>query len=162
MTHICVGNLTSNGPDNGLSPGRRLAIIWTDAGILLIGPWGTNFSEILIGIHTFSFKKINLKMSSAKWRPFCLGLNVLKVASIHTSWMRLWQTGHLSSWHSIQYWLSNDAFYNRCKPLRVMDIDRNPKYGLVSNLSFWVNTGITFSVRLIHPLFTLISPLWWV
>ena len=80
MTHICVGNLTIIGPDNGLSPGRRQAIIWNNAGILLIGPWGTNFSEILIGIHTFSFKKIQLKMSSAKWRPFCLGLNVLNKA----------------------------------------------------------------------------------
>ena len=77
VTHICVGNLTIIGPDNGLSSGRRQAIIWTNAGILLIGPWGTNFNEILIGIHTFSFKKIHLKMSSAKRRPFCLGLNVL-------------------------------------------------------------------------------------
>ena len=77
VTYTCVGNLTIIGPDNGLSPGRRQAIIWTNAGILLIGPWGTNVSEILIGIHTFSFKKINLKMSSAKWRPFCLGLNML-------------------------------------------------------------------------------------
>ena len=77
VTHICVGNLTFIGPDNGLLPGRRQAIIWTSAGILLIGPWVTNFSEILIGIHTFSFKKIHLKMSSAKWRPFYLGLNVL-------------------------------------------------------------------------------------
>ena len=62
---------------NGLSPGRRQAIIWTNAGILLIGPWGKNFSEILIGIQTFSFKKMPLKMSSAKRRPFCLGLNVI-------------------------------------------------------------------------------------
>ena len=76
--HICVGNLTIIGPDNGLSPGRHQAIIWTNAGILLIGPWGTNFNEILIGIQTFSFKKVHLKMSSAKWRPFCLGLNVLR------------------------------------------------------------------------------------
>ena len=78
MAHICVGNLTIIGSDNGLSPGRRQAIIWANAGILLIGPWGTNFSEILIGIQTFSFKKMHLKMSSAKLRPFCLGLNVLK------------------------------------------------------------------------------------
>ena len=63
--------------DNGLSPERRQAIIWTNAGILLIGPLGTNFSEILIEIYTFSFKKRHLKMSSGKWRPFCLGLNVL-------------------------------------------------------------------------------------
>ena len=77
MTHICVGKLTILGSDNGLSPGRRQAIIWTNAGILSIGPLGTNFSEILIGIQTFSFKEMRLKMSSAKWRPFCLGLNVL-------------------------------------------------------------------------------------
>ena len=74
---MCVGNLTIIGPDNGLSPGRRQAIIWTNAGLLLIGPWGTNFSEILSEIHTFSFNKMHLKMSSAKWRLFRLGLNEL-------------------------------------------------------------------------------------
>ena len=54
VTHICVGNLNITGSDNGLSPGRRQAIIWTSAGILLIGPVGTNFSEIVIKIYTFS------------------------------------------------------------------------------------------------------------
>ena len=78
VTHICVSKLTIIGSDNGLSPGRRQAIFRTNAGILLIGLSATNFSEILIGIQTFSFKKIHLKMSSAKWRPFCLGLIVLK------------------------------------------------------------------------------------
>ena len=77
MTHICVSKLTIIGSDNGLSPGRRQATIWTNAGILLIGPLGTNFSEILIEIQSFSFKETHLKMSSGKWRPFCLGLNVL-------------------------------------------------------------------------------------
>ena len=77
VTHICVGKLTIIGSDNGLSPGRRQAIIWTNAGILLIEPLGTNSSEILIGIQIFSFKKMSLKMSSGKWRPFCLGLNVI-------------------------------------------------------------------------------------
>ena len=76
-THICVGNLTIIGSGNGLSPGQRQAIIWTNAGILLIGPLGTNFSEIPMAFHTFSVKKIRLKMSSAKWLPCCLGLNVL-------------------------------------------------------------------------------------
>ena len=38
VTHICVGKLTIIVSDNGLSPGRRQAIIWTNAGILLIGP----------------------------------------------------------------------------------------------------------------------------
>ena len=77
VTHICIGNLSIIGSDNGLSPGRRQAITWTNVGILLIGPLGTNFSEILIEIHTFLFKKVHLKMSSGKWRPFCLCLNVL-------------------------------------------------------------------------------------
>ena len=54
--HLCVGKLTSIGSDNGLSPGRRQAVILTNAGILLIGPLGTNFSEILIEILTFSLK----------------------------------------------------------------------------------------------------------
>ena len=80
----CYSGINSLGPsdatigsDNGLSPGRRQAIIWTYAGILLIGPLGTNFNEILIEIHTFSFRKMHLKTSSGKWQPFCLGLNVL-------------------------------------------------------------------------------------
>ena len=57
--------------DNGLSPGRRQAIIWNNIVILL------NFSELLIEIHKFSFNKMHLNMSSGKWQPCCLGLNVL-------------------------------------------------------------------------------------
>ena len=77
VTDICVSKLTTIGSDNGLSFGRRQAIIWTNAGIFLIGPLGTNFNETSIEIHTFSFKKIDLKLSSGKWRPFCLSLYVL-------------------------------------------------------------------------------------
>ena len=72
VTHICVSKLTTIGSDNGLLPGRHQATIWTNAGILLIGPLGTNFSEILIGIQTFWFVKMLLKLSCAKWRPFSL------------------------------------------------------------------------------------------
>ena len=101
VTHICVVKLTTLGSDNGLSPGRRQAIIRTNAGILLIRTLGTNFSEILSEIHAFSFKKMHLKMASAKWRPFCLGLNVVfkgllvvYVSSIDwTDWSRT-LTGH--------------------------------------------------------------------
>ena len=38
VTHICDSKLANTASDNGLSPGWRLAIIWTNAGILLIGP----------------------------------------------------------------------------------------------------------------------------
>ena len=48
VTHICVIKLTMIGLDNGLSPRRRQAIIWTNAGIFLIKSSGTNFNEILI------------------------------------------------------------------------------------------------------------------
>ena len=71
---LCISKLTIIGSDNGLLPGRRQAIIWTNAGILLIGPLGTNFSEILIEIHTFPFKKMHLKMLSANGIYFVLAL----------------------------------------------------------------------------------------
>ena len=77
VTYICVSDLTNIGSDNGLSPGRCQSIIRTNAGLLLIGPLGTNLSEIIIEILAFSFRKMRLKVSSAKWRPFWLGLNVI-------------------------------------------------------------------------------------
>ena len=77
MTHICISKLTIIGSDNCLLPGQHQAIIWANAGILLIGTLGTSFSEILSEICTFSFEKMHLKMLSEKWQPFCLGLNVL-------------------------------------------------------------------------------------
>ena len=57
--HICISKLTIIGSDNGLLPGRRQAIIWTNAGILLTGPLGTNLSENLIEIYIFSLKKMH-------------------------------------------------------------------------------------------------------
>ena len=76
FTHICVGNLTIICSYNGLSPGQRQAIIWTNAGILLIGPLGTNFSEILIEIHKFPFKdafeNIVCEMAAILSRPQCV------------------------------------------------------------------------------------------
>ena len=90
VTHICISKLTINVSDSGLSPGRHQAIVWMNhTRILFIGRLGTNFSEILIEIHIFSFKKMHLKMLSGNWRPFCLVLNVLtrqgQVMHIYTS-----------------------------------------------------------------------------
>ena len=64
---MCVGKLIIIGSDNGLSPGRRQTIIWTNAGILLIRALRTNFSEILSEIQTFPLTRMHLKMSSANW-----------------------------------------------------------------------------------------------
>ena len=108
VTHICVSKLTIIGSDNGLAPDRRQAIIWTNAGLLLIGPLGTNFSEILIEILAFSFKKTRLKVSSAKRRPFCLGLNVLThsgwvtricISELDQHWFRQWHVTCLAPSH---------------------------------------------------------------
>ena len=100
VTHICVGKLTIIGSDNGLSPERHQAFIWTNAGILLIWPLGTNFNEIPTEIYIFSFKKMHLKMSSANWRPFCIRLNVL------TWW----------------YWLGHTPLPQDCESLRLQYI----------------------------------------
>ena len=63
VTYIWVGNLTILDSDNGLSHDRRQAIIWKNIGVLFIGPLGTNVSDFVIGILTFSFQKIDLKVS---------------------------------------------------------------------------------------------------
>ena len=59
MMHIWVSKIIIIGSDNGLLPGQRQAIIWTNDGILLIGPLGINFSEILFKRQNFSFRKKN-------------------------------------------------------------------------------------------------------
>ena len=83
VTHICVSNLTIIGSENGLSPGRRQPIIWTTAGMLLIGPLGTNFNLILLEIHTFSlknpFNNIVWKMAAILSRPQCVKQTTIEI-----------------------------------------------------------------------------------
>ena len=112
--HKCVGNLTIIGLDNGLLPGRCQAIIWTNARILLSGPLGTSFNEILIKICTFSFKKVHLKVLSAKWQPFCFGLNVLNIL-IHHNPPEL-ERGHLLA--SVSRQLLNECVHRPRRPLQ--------------------------------------------
>ena len=81
--YASVNWLTIIGSDNGLLTSQCQAIIWTNAGILLIIPVRINFSEISIKISTFSFRKMHLKMLSGKWQPFCLGLNMLFLAALN-------------------------------------------------------------------------------
>ena len=104
MRHKCVDKLTIIGSDNGLSPDRRQATIWTNDGILLIGPLGTNVSEILIEILTFSFMKMHLKVSSVKRRPLCLCLNVLCGArKLYMQMLQLLMSA-LQKWLTEQKW----------------------------------------------------------
>ena len=76
VMHTCIRKLATIGSDNGMSPGRRQAIIWTTTRMLLIWTLGTNVVEISAEIQTFSFKKVHLKISSGKWRPFRRGIHV--------------------------------------------------------------------------------------
>ena len=110
VTHIWFSKLIIIGSGNGFSPSRRQAIIWTNAGILLIGPLETNFSEILIKIHISSFKKMHLKMSSGKWWPSCPGLNMLtrSTSSMLMPWLLL-LPGHQQQWHWLPQWNGNIA-----------------------------------------------------
>ena len=103
VMHICVSKLTIIGSGNGLSPDQRQAVICTNAGILLIGPLGTNFSEILIEILTSSFKKMRLKLLSAKRRPFRLGLNVLMISDVLLSWIIIFRSENNYIWISQQF-----------------------------------------------------------
>ena len=45
---------------------RQEMIIWTNDGLSSSEPFVTNLNEIWIEMQTFSFKKMHLKMSSAK------------------------------------------------------------------------------------------------
>ena len=69
VMHICVSRLTVTGSDNGLSPGRRQAIIWTNDGILLIGPLGTNCSENFIEI---AIESVVCEMAAILSRSQCV------------------------------------------------------------------------------------------
>ena len=74
VLHIYASeNWVSIGLDNGFSPNQRQAIIWTNAGLLPIGPLGIKLQWNFIKIQNASFTKMHLKISSAKWRQFCLG-----------------------------------------------------------------------------------------
>ena len=69
--------------DNGLSPDQRQTTIRTNVAILSITHPGTDFSEFLFNVRKFPFMEMHLKMLSAKWRPFWLGLNALSMSVHH-------------------------------------------------------------------------------
>ena len=105
VTHICIVNLIIIDSDNGLSPGQHQTL--TNAELLLILPLGTNFGEILIKILTVSLKKMCLKWSSAKWRPFCLGLNVLTYVLLWYVGLSLLDDYSKKSWGNSGIYLEN-------------------------------------------------------
>ena len=102
MTHICVDKLTIIASNNGLSPDRHQAIIWTNAGILLIWPLRTNFSESLSERHIFSFMKMHIfihenafetvvcEMSAILFWPQCVKSDNTQIEA-WTKWLLFWR-----------------------------------------------------------------------
>ena len=128
--YICNSKLATIGSDNDLSPGRRQAIIWTIAGILLPGPLGMNFNEIFIEIYIFSFSRKS-KNSSRNWRSFCRDLSMLPsvlifpIAHPNSDILLYLQTRtnaahrHVqpgdtwvqSEWNSLEWWKSTRRYF---------------------------------------------------
>ena len=145
VTHICVNKLTIIGSDNGLSPDHRQAIIWTNAGILLIGLLGTNFSEILIEILTFSliqenaFESVVCETVAILSRPQCV--NQL---SHHLN--RVWplpsgQSAYIP-FHSTETALlkvQSDILLNmgEQKVTLLIMLDLSAAFALLTTVSFW-------------------------
>ena len=101
VMYICICNLTIIGSDNGLSPGRRKAIIWTNVGILIIGSLGTHFSEILIEIHRFYSRKCiwicRLRMAAIFSQPRCVkdATSSIPIIRFHAITGLIWPFTHL-------------------------------------------------------------------
>ena len=68
--YIYISKLTIIGSGNGLSPLRQQAITWPNVALLSVGLLETTFNEIWIRILSFSFKKMHLKMLSAKMAAY--------------------------------------------------------------------------------------------
>ena len=82
VTHVCVTKLTIIGSHNGLKPDRCQAIIWNNAGILLVSPLGTHFRAeyqskfIYILIQESAFENVVWKTAAILSRPQCVDLKV--------------------------------------------------------------------------------------
>ena len=105
--------LTNIDSDNGLAPTRRQAIM-SDPELphCQLDP---NFNYFFFAVQKFSLKKFQLKISSAKWRPFCLGLNVLTTHRPNSHRAIKWTQQKTSKdlcfldlWF-LTFWLGNDA-----------------------------------------------------
>ena len=111
-----------------------------------IWPLGTDFSEISIGTLTFSFKKMRLKVSSAKWRPFCLGLNVLMN---HRLSCPIWYWSLLTQKRCLQFLLYHEG--NNCtsrQTRRHIHFSPVPPFtNMVSLIPAWISNCIHYQAR---------------
>ena len=92
VTHMCIGNITRITSDNVLPPGRQPSHYLNQCWNVVNWTLRNELKWILIEIQTFSFKIMHMKMSSAKWRPFYLGLNALTHSMCKTWFYREYAT----------------------------------------------------------------------
>ena len=73
-------NKATNGSNNGLSPAQPQAIIWTNAGSLLVDP--LEQTSVKFESKYKSFHGIKWILKDSKWQAFFLNLNVLMVTKL--------------------------------------------------------------------------------
>ena len=144
----------SIGSDNGLSPIRRQAIIWTNTGLLAIGTLRTNFSEIVVKIQNYSFTK------KAPKHIVCYMAAILSRGRL-VNVLGYRMTTKFPYKHDQRKWINRTTNTTRqpskslnaikqtiwrqfkwhCFPLLMIDGNREPTYYLV-NLSLYYNQSI--------------------
>ena len=112
-------NWVNTGSGNDLSPVRCQAITWNNAGLLSIGPLGTNFCETRIKIEKFLLMK---NLSSAKCRPYGLGLNML--ITVKTSQLSVAFTHTHRCWASSSILLQYRPYQTEHWPFRNQNLHR--------------------------------------
>ena len=95
VTHICVSKLTIIGSDNGLSPDRRQAITWTNAGLLFWTlrnklQWNLNRNSKIF-IQENAFECVVCETAAILSRPQCV--NKLMTTAWHGNTFRI--SGHV-------------------------------------------------------------------
>ena len=119
LKHICVNKQTIIGSDNSLSPGRHQAILWTNGGLLWIGPLGTSVNEVsCIFIRENAFEYVVCKTAlilSQLSASICamFKLRILWASIYYGSWiykMRVneWYAGNEKKW-----WIGNVPLIKR-------------------------------------------------
>ena len=132
MLHISVSKHTIIGSDNGLSPGRRQAIIWTNAEILFIWPLGTSQWNInrnsYIFIQENALECVVCEMSAILSRPQCVK-DGHQACGPSNGLLYLWfvlfcacfGTGCSNSFKSVSFHYYNVQFLTHC-PLRDLQV----------------------------------------
>ena len=151
MTHICFSELTPIGSDNSLLPGQHQAIIWTNVELLWMRLQGTYFNEISTKIQTFSFNKMHLYVSSAKWQPFYLSLNVLIDCSLKLNKLQL--SSFITQSNITQYF----AMATKMKQKSHFEVIEDTKYFTTGGLchGYFGNKCMTLIMGLLCALFWL-------